>query len=142
MLQHLEGDYGMYTWPCAPVLARYVYSQREYVKGKGVLEVRRRGWWKMNFELYPNLLSSPQLGAGTAIPGIVAAKLGAHVTLSDREGNPQLIKNLRHACAINELSDVQVVSISWGVFSPTVLQLEPPDIILASDCFYDSKGKL
>lgn len=37
--QHLEGDYGLYTWPCAPVLAQYVYSQRASLKGKRVLEV-------------------------------------------------------------------------------------------------------
>ena len=39
-LQHLEGDYGMYTWPCAPVLAQYVYSNREFIRSKKVLEVR------------------------------------------------------------------------------------------------------
>lgn len=38
-LQHLEGDYGRYTWPCAPVLAQYVYSQAQVVRGKRVLEV-------------------------------------------------------------------------------------------------------
>ena len=82
------------------------------------------------------------MAAGTAVPGIVAAKCGAHVTLSDREGNPQLLKNLRHTCAINGLEDqVEVIPISWGVFSPAVLQMEAPDVILASDCFYDSKGR-
>ena len=40
LLQHLEGDYGSYTWPCAPVLAQYVYSKREFIDGKKVLEVR------------------------------------------------------------------------------------------------------
>lgn len=38
-MQHLDGDYGMYTWPCAPVLAQYVYSKREFIKSKKVLEV-------------------------------------------------------------------------------------------------------
>ena len=82
-----------------------------------------------------------KLGAGTAVPGVVAARGGAHVTLSDHEGNPQLLENLRHTCTINGVSGVEVMAISWGVFSPTLLQLEPQDVILASDCFYDSKGK-
>lgn len=38
-LKHLEGDYGLYTWPCAPVLAQYVYSQRSHIVGKKILEV-------------------------------------------------------------------------------------------------------
>lgn len=41
LLQHLEEDYGSYTWPCAPVLAQYIYSQREFINGKKVLEVRQ-----------------------------------------------------------------------------------------------------
>lgn len=39
VLQHLEGDYGLYTWPCAPILAYYVYTNKDWVKGKKVLEV-------------------------------------------------------------------------------------------------------
>ena len=42
--QLVEGDYGSHTWPCAPVLAQYVYQQREHVKGKYVLEVRVLVW--------------------------------------------------------------------------------------------------
>ncbi len=38
-MQHLEGDYGLYTWPCAPMLAQYVYAQREHLEGKSILEV-------------------------------------------------------------------------------------------------------
>ena len=76
------------------------------------------------------------------MPGVVAAKCGAHVILSDREGSPQLLQNLRSTCTINGLSehDVDILAISWGIFSPTLLQLEAPDLILASDCFYNSKG--
>ena len=38
-LQHVEGDYGLYTWPCAPMLAYLVHTHRDWVKGKRVLEV-------------------------------------------------------------------------------------------------------
>ena len=88
------------------------------------------------------LLPCMQLGAGTAVPGIVAAKCGAHVVLSDREDNPQLLQNLRSTCTINGLGEdeVDILALSWGIFSPALLQLETPDLILASDCFYNSKG--
>ena len=89
-----------------------------------------------------------QLGAGTAVPGMVAAKCEACVTLSDYEGNPRLLSNLKRSCELNGLTvgsgenDVKILPLSWGVFSPTFIKLEPPDIILASDCFYDTKGQL
>ena len=38
-LQHLAADYGLYTWPSAPVLAQYVLSQKEWIVGKKILEV-------------------------------------------------------------------------------------------------------
>ena len=104
-----------------------------------------------------------QLGAGTAVPGIVAALCGANVILSDREGSPRLQENLRETCRINNIPIrapcsssssgssssssslprgvvTRIMSLSWGVFSPEVLSLSQQDIVLASDCFYDSKG--
>ena len=96
-----------------------------------------------------------QLGAGTAIPGIVASLCGASVTLSDREGNPRLQDNLRKTCEINDVTIgsgaiatagrgrgvvSKIMALSWGLFSTEMLELPPQDIILASDCFYDSKG--
>ena len=86
-----------------------------------------------------------QLGAGTAVPGIVAAKCGAHVTLSDREDIPRLFDNLKQICILNGFNtanapQIHTVGISWGIFSPQLLGLAAQDVILASDCFYDSKG--
>ncbi|GFR66918.1 methyltransferase-like protein 23, partial [Elysia marginata] len=54
-------SYGLYIWPCSPVLAQYVWQKRSYLDKKHILE----------------------LSAGTALPGIVAANCGAVVTLSD-----------------------------------------------------------
>lgn len=71
----------------------------------------------------------------------MAAKCGAHVVLSDHEGKPRLHDNLRHSCQINGVGGVEVRGVTWGVFSPAVLELEPPDVILASDCFYRSSGE-
>ena len=70
---------------------------------------------------------------------MVAAKCGGHVTLSDCESDPRLLDNLRHTCTINGVTGAKIVAISWGMFSPSVLQLDSQDVILASDCFYDSK---
>jgi predicted nicotinamide N-methyase len=108
---------------------------------------------------YSHLYRSPflpsQLGAGTAVPGLVAAKCGAHITLSDREDTPRLLDNLRKSCDLNGLTvndqkegptssnmkdAVRIMALSWGVFSPDFINLEPQDVILASDCFYDTKG--
>jgi len=37
--QALGADYGLFTWPCAPLLAQYVMYRREFLKDKSVLEV-------------------------------------------------------------------------------------------------------
>ena len=88
----------------------------------------------------------------------MAALCGADVTLSDREGNPRLQDNLRRTCEINNVRVgitagasgsgrgvalgvvSKIMALSWGIFSQEMLDLPPQDIILASDCFYDTKG--
>jgi predicted nicotinamide N-methyase len=54
--------YGVALWPAAIALAHEVATRADELKGTGVLE----------------------LGAGTGLPGIVAASLGAHVAQTDR----------------------------------------------------------
>ena len=67
LLMQLEADsFGLFLWPSARVLARYLWSRRsELLAGKTVLE----------------------LGAGTGLPGLVAALPGSQATtviLTDR----------------------------------------------------------
>ena len=67
------------------------------------------------------------------------------MTLSDKEGCPHLLDNLKQTCVLNgfnstDTPQVHIVAISWGIFSPQVIALDAQDIILASDCFYDTKG--
>jgi len=81
-----------------------------------------------------------QIGCGTALPGIVAAKLGARVTLSDSEDLPLCLQQAKKSCAANGLGGMEVIGITWGMFNPTLVNLPPVDIILGSDCFYDTKG--
>ncbi|KAH9287995.1 hypothetical protein KI387_032112, partial [Taxus chinensis] len=63
----MQEDYGLFVWPCSIVLAEYVWQQRARFSGLNVVE----------------------LGSGTALPGVVAAKLGADVTLTDDCNRPQ-----------------------------------------------------
>jgi predicted nicotinamide N-methyase len=113
----VDTSYGLFVWSCAPLLAQYVFHQRETVFGKHVLEI----------------------GCGTSLPGIVAAKLGAKVTLSDSEEMPHCLERAKQSCAVNGMNKVAVIPLTWGVHSPCLINLAPIDIILGSDCFYDSK---
>ena len=128
----------MYTWPCAPVLAWYLWSHRTDLVGKNVIE----------------------LGAGTSLPGVVAAKCGAQVTLSDCSRFTKCLDNCHTSAIANGVGDkvikhlfnksakrninietlilqVKVIGITWGTFEPQFLKLDPVDLIISSDCFYD-----
>ncbi|XP_068269679.1 histone-arginine methyltransferase METTL23 [Nyctibius grandis] len=113
----LDSQYGLYVWPCAVVLAQYLWAHRRSLPGKRVLEV----------------------GAGVSLPGVVAAKCGAEVTLSDSEELPQCLRNCRRSCLLNDLPHVPVIGLTWGRVSPELLSLAPVDIILGSDVFFDPK---
>ncbi|XP_071815020.1 histone-arginine methyltransferase METTL23-like [Apostichopus japonicus] len=113
----LDPSYGMYVWPCAAVLAQFIWFHQDDVDSKQVLEI----------------------GAGTSLPGIVAAKLGASVTLTDDIRQPKCLDNCRKSCEANNIETVNTLAISWGIFTPSMVTLPPQDILLASDCFYDSK---
>lgn len=81
-----------------------------------------------------------QIGAGVSLPGVLAAKCGAEVTLSDSEELPQCLQNCRRSCLLNHLPHVPVIGLTWGQLSPQLLALAPVDIILGSDVFFDPKG--
>ncbi|KAM6317438.1 LOW QUALITY PROTEIN: histone-arginine methyltransferase METTL23 [Podargus strigoides] len=117
VFQVLDSQYGMYVWPCAVVLAQYLWVHRSSLPGKRVLEV----------------------GAGVSLPGVVAAKCGAEVILSDSEELPQCLQNCRQSCLMNDLPHIPVIGLTWGRVSPELLSLAPVDIILGSDVFFDPK---
>ncbi|XP_072737036.1 histone-arginine methyltransferase METTL23 isoform X6 [Ciconia boyciana] len=79
------------------------------------------------------------IGAGVSLPGVVAAKCGAEVILSDSEELPQCLQNCRRSCLMNDLPHVPVIGLTWGRVSPELLSLAPVDIILGSDVFFDPK---
>ncbi|XP_068458026.1 histone-arginine methyltransferase METTL23 [Clinocottus analis] len=111
----LDPHYGMYVWPCAVVLAQYLWAQRGALRGKTVLE----------------------LGAGVALPGVVAARCGARVTLTDGAQTPRCLENCRRSCEANGLRGVKVLPLSWGGVSPELLALPELQLILGSDVFYE-----
>ncbi|XP_072298900.1 histone-arginine methyltransferase METTL23 [Eucyclogobius newberryi] len=123
----LDPQFGMYVWPCAVVLAQFLWNRRRELKNKTVLE----------------------LGAGVALPGVAAALLGSSVLLSDSAELPQCLENCARSCRTNGLkvvpapgpgvpcSAVPVLGLSWGHVSPRLLSLPRVDLILGSDVFYD-----
>ncbi|XP_042360510.1 methyltransferase-like protein 23 isoform X1 [Plectropomus leopardus] len=111
----LDPQYGMYVWPCAVVLAQYLWTQRAELRNKTVLE----------------------LGAGVSLPGVVAARCGAKVILSDSAKTPLCLENCRRSCEANSLPTVAVLGLTWGEVSPDLVLLPALDIILGSDVFYE-----
>ena len=77
-----------------------------------------------------------------SLPGVVSAKCGARVILSDSAELPVCLGNCRRSCAANGLTDVTVMGLTWGDMSPHLLQLPALDVILGSDVFYEPEGPL
>lgn len=76
-----------------------------------------------------------------SLPGIMAAKCGAEVILSDSSELPHCLEICRQSCQMNNLPQVHVVGLTWGHVSRDLLALPPQDIILASDVFFEPEGK-
>ncbi|KAI4319719.1 hypothetical protein MLD38_033288 [Melastoma candidum] len=116
IIENMKEDYGLYVWPCSVILAEYVWQQRSRFAGTYVLEV----------------------GAGTALPGLVAAKLGANVTLTDDAIRTEVLDNMRQVCQLNRLN-CQVFGLSWGVWDETLFSLHP-QFILGADVLYEASA--
>ena len=114
----VEPDYSMYTWPCAPVLAQYIWYNRDRIYGKTMLEI----------------------GAGTALPSLVAKLCGAVVKISDRPELSSYLRTVEKSFHLNGVSTPHVHYISWGKFNTDLFHLPHIDILLASDCFYDTNN--
>lgn len=115
--EQLAASYGLYIWPCSPVLSWYVWLHQDEIRGKRVLE----------------------LGAGTSLPGLLCAKIGAEkVYLSDVATEKNVLENCRHAVKLNNLEEkVGVLGITWGLFEKNIFGLCDLDYIIGSDLFFD-----
>lgn len=100
--------YGVMLWPASIALAHDVVSRGEALVGKRILE----------------------LGAGTGMPGIVAASLGARVLQVDHSSVAL------HVCGLNaqrnNATGVEVREVDWDAFESD----EPFDLILGADVLY------
>ncbi|KAL4186992.1 hypothetical protein AMTRI_Chr09g16630 [Amborella trichopoda] len=112
--QVMREDYGMFTWPSSVVLAEYVWQQRAHFSGRTVIE----------------------LGAGTALPGLVAAKVGADVILTDSSNRPEILDNMRQTCDLNKVN-CKIMGLTWGEWDAGFCSLNP-QIVLGADVLYDS----
>jgi len=115
--EQLAASYGLYIWPSAPVLAWYIWLNQDKFCGRRVVE----------------------LGAGTALPGLLAAKLGAQVTLTDCLSLPHCLDNCREGIELNQLQGAATVqALSWGLFTASTLRLKNSvDVLIGSDLFFD-----
>ncbi|KAF5958573.1 hypothetical protein HYC85_005798 [Camellia sinensis] len=68
LAQSMKEEYGLFVWPCSVVLAEYVWQQMSCFSGVSVIK----------------------LGAGTSLPGLVAAKVGLDVTLTAESNKPEI----------------------------------------------------
>jgi len=106
--------YSSFTWPCASVLATWLFSQRERLAGANVLE----------------------LGCGTALPGLFAALQGARVWLSDE--NEAALRPAAEGLRLNGCA-ATLLPLKWGAAALGELPSLPPfDLVLGSDVLYDS----
>jgi len=115
--EQLAASYGLYIWPSAPVLAWYLWLNKHNYLNKTILE----------------------LGAGTALPGILLAKIGCNVILSDSVTSPICVNNCREAVKLNNLeNNVEVIPLSWGMITTKLLALKNKlDFVIGSDLFFD-----
>ena len=66
--------------------------------------------------------------------------MGANVTLSDACHFPQVQDVALKNCDLNHTGCVPFKAITWGQLDPDLMTLHPVDLIIASDCFYNSSG--
>ncbi|KAL9461800.1 hypothetical protein AB3S75_004738 [Citrus x aurantiifolia] len=116
IIENMKEEYGLFVWPCSVILAEYVWQQRYRFSGANVVE----------------------LGAGTSLPGLVAAKVGSNVTLTDDSNRIEVLKNMRRVCEINKLN-CRVTGLTWGFWDASIFDLNP-NIILGADVFYDASA--
>jgi predicted nicotinamide N-methyase len=106
-----NGTTGFRTWEASFVLAEWILAQGD-MEGKRVLE----------------------LGAGTGLVGIIAAKLGAKVTMTD--GSEAVIERLPHNAGCN--NEVVEAKVLWWGEDDELLNRDC-DFIIGADITYDDE---
>ena len=75
-----------------------------------------------------------EIGCGTGLVGVVAAKLGASTTFSDLV--PITLEAVKETCSLNGISHVDTWTLDW---TGKVDRPEQFDMVVGSEIFYDSK---
>uniref|UniRef100_A0A8D3CX11 Valosin containing protein lysine (K) methyltransferase n=1 Tax=Scophthalmus maximus TaxID=52904 RepID=A0A8D3CX11_SCOMX len=115
------GDVGCVVWDAAIVLAKYLETKQFYDPPGGV------DVWAGRSVL--------ELGAGTGVVGLMAATLGAQVTLTDLEDLQTLLKvNIHENQALVSSGSITAKVLKWGEDVSDFLP--PPQYILMADCIY------
>ncbi|RKP10001.1 putative methyltransferase-domain-containing protein [Thamnocephalis sphaerospora] len=127
--ERIDPAFHCYVWPSALVLAKYVWAKRAY---------------------FGSTAAVIELGAGTGLPGLLAAKLGAQVYLTDKAlALPALQQTIvdnalcRQADAsATRRGTAQPWPLGWGKFTSDgllgLLAAAPPITwILGADVFYE-----
>lgn len=106
--------YFLTTWDSGLELARYLIEEQKTVPlaGKTVLE----------------------LGSGTGISGIFAAKLGAKVIFSDYE--EESLRLCESNALLNKIENYQLLTADWREFPSLNSQ---PDLVIGSDLLYEER---
>ncbi|RLN76167.1 hypothetical protein BBJ28_00002164 [Nothophytophthora sp. Chile5] len=120
-----DKHYGLFVWPSALLLARFVAQQASTVcQDKVVLE----------------------LGCGTGLPSILAGLCGrpAKVLLTDRADAVDIQRNVEANIRLNNLEGlVEFLPLTWGDVHLSDRMMETfrtVGVVLAADCFYQSEG--
>lgn len=121
MYQCSKGDVGCVVWDAAIVLSKYLETRQFYN-----VESDASTWSGKNII---------ELGAGTGVVGLVAASLGANVTVTDLEDlQPLLQLNIRKNQELIRTSSITAKVLKWG---ENVEDFLPhPHYILMADCIY------
>ncbi|KAI7790291.1 putative protein-lysine methyltransferase METTL21D [Triplophysa rosa] len=121
MYQCSKGDVGCVVWDAAIVLSKYLETQQFYN-----VESDASTWSAKNII---------ELGAGTGLVGLVAATLGAYVTVTDLEDLQHLLRlNIRKNQGLIRTGSITAKVLKWG---ENVEDFLPhPHYILMADCIY------
>ncbi|GFX53625.1 methyltransferase-like protein 23 [Trichonephila clavipes] len=114
-------SFGMYVWPSAPVLGKYMWHNRNRLKGKITLE----------------------LGSGTGLISVVAAKCGAHAILTDSKKYDSVFKIAEENMRLNDVDceNFEIQELTWGYITPFMVKSGQIHFILGSDVFYCPKAR-
>ncbi|KAM7538563.1 hypothetical protein Aperf_G00000052537 [Anoplocephala perfoliata] len=111
-----SAEYAFYPWKSSELLSQAIYSGEIDVSGRRVLE----------------------LGAGTGLCGISALKNNAASVVFTDLDDSRIKQNLSKNCSLNNIFTCEFLPCDWNRIPDLVLQ-ETFDLVLASDCLFDSK---